>query len=153
MCNVRPEENPTYVDSEPFTTYGVAEVELELSAAEKAAHYQAGICTAVTERYRGRWVGAYRDGVMADGTQTPNSQAYLYETPATNTAVAANGDDAQQLGEAIADAYRDVELTITDGHWRASDQQGQPIPGSQQDTARELWLSTVQFNFGFAILR
>lgn len=91
--------------------------------------------------------------VMADGTQTPNSQAYLYETPATITAVAANGDDAQQLGEAIADAYRDVELTITDGHWRASDQQGQPIPGSQQDTARELWLSTVQFNFGFAILR
>lgn len=66
---VRPEENPTYPDAEPFATYGVAELETVLTAAQKVTHFQAGICSAVFERVGGRRVGAYRDGIMADGTK------------------------------------------------------------------------------------
>jgi len=90
---------------------------------------------------------------LADGNSLINSRAYLWTVPATIMAVAENGDDAQILGEAIADAYRDFQLTIEGGHWRETAQQGTPTPGSDTTTARELWLSTVQFNFGFAILR
>ncbi len=69
MLNVRPEENPAYVEAEPFATYGVAELESALTRAEKVTHWQAGIATAVFDRDGGRRVGAYRDGIMADGTK------------------------------------------------------------------------------------
>jgi len=69
MLNVRPEENPTFVDADPFTTYGCAELELNLSRAEKVTHFSAGIATAIFDRVGGRRVGAYRDGIMADGTK------------------------------------------------------------------------------------
>lgn len=69
MLNVRPEENPTYPETEPGATYGVSELELVLTREEKVTHFQAGICTTVLERLRGRRVAAWRDGVMVDGTK------------------------------------------------------------------------------------
>lgn len=65
----RPEENPASVDAEPFTSYGCAELELNLSRTEKVTHYAAHIDTAIFDRVDGRRVGAYRDGIMADGTK------------------------------------------------------------------------------------
>ena len=65
----RPEENPASVDAEPFTSYGCAELELNLSRTEKVTHYAAHIDTAIFDRVDGRRVGAYRDGIMANGTK------------------------------------------------------------------------------------
>ena len=69
MLTVREEENPTFVESDPFTAYGVVALEQELTVTEAHTHFEANICTATMERLNGRWVGAYRDGVMADGVE------------------------------------------------------------------------------------
>lgn len=67
MLNVRPEENPTFVETEPAVTYGAAELELVMTREQKVAHFQAGIVTPVFERVRGRLVLSWRDGIMVSG--------------------------------------------------------------------------------------
>lgn len=69
MLNVRPEENPTYVEAEPGVTYGVAEIEFVLTREQKVTHYEAGICSTVLERLGARRVCAWRDGIMASGVK------------------------------------------------------------------------------------
>lgn len=69
MLNVRPEENPAYVEAEPGVSYGVAELEAALTREQKEAHFGAGICTTVFERLASRRVCAWRDGVMVSGAK------------------------------------------------------------------------------------
>lgn len=69
MTHVVPEENPTFVETDPFVPYGVNGLEQELSVTQAQAHFAAHICAATMEPLRGSYVGAYRDGVMADGTE------------------------------------------------------------------------------------
>lgn len=65
----KPEENPTFVEAEPATTYGAAAVELALSEADQIAAYRAGYCVSRLELHNGRWVMSWKDGIMADGAQ------------------------------------------------------------------------------------